>query len=120
MNAPQFMNKWTLKLATTNLIERYLLSNGLFESIESIPEHYIEKLSKSFTSPRILNTTVQLNSILSKNVQGDFNEVAKYNLHIIWGILTEAILLLRIWGRLTLFHMVIIFLLTIRGKRLIW
>ena len=44
------MNKWTLKLATTNLIERYLLSNGLFESIESIPEHYIEKLSKSFTS----------------------------------------------------------------------
>lgn len=82
---PQFMNKWTLKLATTNLIERYLLSNGLFESIESIPEHYIEKISKSFTSPRILNTTVQLNSLLSKNVQGDFNEVTKYNLHIIWG-----------------------------------
>lgn len=30
------MNKWTLKLATTNLIGRYLLSNGLFESMESI------------------------------------------------------------------------------------
>ena len=69
LNVPQFMNKWTLKLATTNFIERYLLSNGLFESIESIPEHYIEKISKSFTSPRILNTTVQLNSLLLKNDQ---------------------------------------------------
>ena len=38
LNVPQFMNKWTLKLATTNFIERYLLSNGLFESMESIPE----------------------------------------------------------------------------------
>ena len=36
LNVPQFMNKWTLKLATTNFIERYLLSNGLFESMESI------------------------------------------------------------------------------------
>ena len=44
------MNKWILKLATTNLIGRYLLSNGLFESMESIPEHYIEKISNSFTS----------------------------------------------------------------------
>ncbi|UIJ69220.1 alpha/beta fold hydrolase [Bacillus cereus] len=85
LNVPQVMNKWTLKLATTNLIGRYLLSNGLFESTESIPEHYIEKISKSFTSPRILNTTVQLNSLLLKNDQGDFNEVTKYNLHIIWG-----------------------------------
>ena len=85
LNVPQFMNKWTLKLATTNFIERYLLSNGLFESIESIPEHYIEKIRNSFTSPRILNTTVQLNSLLLKNDQGDFNEVTKYNLHIIWG-----------------------------------
>ncbi|MCQ6537013.1 nonribosomal peptide synthetase MxaA, partial [Bacillus mycoides] len=75
LNVPQFMNKWTLKLATTNLIGRYLLSNGLFESTESIPEHYIEKISNSFTSPRILNTTVQLNSLLLKNDQGDFNEV---------------------------------------------
>ncbi|CKG10659.1 Uncharacterised protein [Streptococcus pneumoniae] len=57
----------------------------MFESTESIPEHYIEKISKSFTSPRILNTTVQLNSLLLKNDQGDFNEVTKYNLHIIWG-----------------------------------
>ncbi len=85
INVPQFMNKWTLKLTTTNLIKRYLLSNGLFESTESIPEHYIEKISNSFTSPRILNTTVQLNSLLLKNVQGDFNEVTKYNLRIIWG-----------------------------------
>lgn len=111
------MNKWTLKLATTNLIGRYLLSNGLFESMESIPEHYIEKISNSFTSPRILNTTVQLNSLLLKNDQGDFNEVTKYNLHIIWGIMTEAILLHRILVRLILFHMAIIFLLAIRVKR---
>lgn len=114
------MNKWTLKLATTNLIERYLLSNGLFENTESIPKHYIEKISKSFTSPRILNTTVQINSLLLKNVQADFNEVTKYNLRIIWGIMTKAILLLRTWVRLILSHMVIIFLLTIRVKQLIW
>ena len=63
------MNKWKLKLATTNLIGRYLLSNGLFESMESIPEYYIEKIRNSFTSPRILNTTFQLNSLLLKMIK---------------------------------------------------
>ncbi|WHX45660.1 alpha/beta fold hydrolase [Bacillus pumilus] len=85
LNVPQFMNKWTLKWATTIMIERYLLSNGLFERAESIPEHYIEKIRNSFTSPRILNTTVQLNSLLQKTDQDDFNEVTKDNLHVIWG-----------------------------------
>lgn len=72
-------------MATTHLIERYLLRNGLFERTESIPKHYIEKIRKSFTSPRILNTTVQLNHLLLKNDHGDFNEVTKDNLHMIWG-----------------------------------
>ncbi|MGA4711449.1 alpha/beta fold hydrolase [Bacillus safensis] len=85
LNVPQWMNKWTLKLATSKMIERYLLSNGLFESTESIPEHYIEKIRNSFTSPRILNTTVQLNQLLLKNDLGDFNEATKHNLHMIWG-----------------------------------
>ncbi|GAB1305080.1 alpha/beta fold hydrolase [Bacillus altitudinis] len=84
-NVPQLVNKWSLKLATPNMIERYLLSNGLFERTESIPEHYIEKIRNSFTSPRILNTTVQLNHLLLKNDHGDFNEVTKDNLHMIWG-----------------------------------
>ncbi|CAL8900581.1 hypothetical protein BPJM79_30271 [Bacillus pumilus] len=79
------MNKWSLKLATPKMIERYLLSNGLFERTKSIPEHYIEKIRNSFTSPRILNTTVQLNQLLLKNDQGAINEVTKDNLHIIWG-----------------------------------
>ncbi|WP_342495759.1 alpha/beta fold hydrolase [Bacillus sp. FSL K6-0994] len=85
LNVPQWMNKWSLKLATPKMIERYLLSNGLFERMESIPEHYIEKIRNSFTSPRILNTTVQLNQLLLKNNQGEFNDVRKDNLHIIWG-----------------------------------
>ncbi|MCY7733841.1 alpha/beta fold hydrolase [Bacillus safensis] len=85
LNVPQWMNKWTLKLATSKMIERYLLSNGLFERTESIPEHYIEKIRNSFTSPRILNTTVQLNQLLLKNDHGDFNEATKHNLHMIWG-----------------------------------
>ena len=85
LNVPQWMNKWSLKLATPNMIERYLLSNGLFERAESIPEHYIEKIRNSFTSPRILNTTVQLNRLLLKSDQGDFNKVTKDNLNIIWG-----------------------------------
>jgi len=85
LNVPQWMNKWSLKLATPNMIERYLLSNGLFERTESIPEHYIEKIRNSSTSPRILNTTVQLNQLLLKNDQGEFNDVTKDNLHIIWG-----------------------------------
>ncbi|WP_144626097.1 alpha/beta fold hydrolase [Bacillus altitudinis] len=82
---PQFLNKWTLRLATTHLIERYVLRNGLFESTKSIPKHYIEKIRNSFTSPRILNTTVQLNHLLRKTDQGDFKEVTKDNLHMIWG-----------------------------------
>lgn len=82
---PQFLNKWTLRLATTHLIERYALRNGLFESTESIPKHYIEKIRNSFTSPRILNTTVQLNHLLLKTDQGDFKEVTKDHLHMIWG-----------------------------------
>ncbi|WP_024423391.1 alpha/beta fold hydrolase [Bacillus safensis] len=85
LNVPQWMNKWSLKLATPNMIERYLLSNGLFESTESIPEHYIEKIRNSFTSPRILNTTVQLNHLLLNTDQGEFNELTKDNPHIIWG-----------------------------------
>ncbi|UNK18728.1 alpha/beta fold hydrolase [Paenibacillus sp. N3/727] len=84
-NAPQFMNKWALKLATANSIGRYLIGNGLFENTESIPKHYIAKVSSSFTSPRILNTTLQLNRFLSKDYQGDFTKVPRYNLHIIWG-----------------------------------
>ncbi|KSU74729.1 alpha/beta fold hydrolase [Bacillus altitudinis] len=82
---PQFLNKWTLRLATTHLIERYVLRNGLFESTESIPKHYIEKIRNSFTSPRILNTTVQLSHLLLKTGQGDFKEVTKDHLHMIWG-----------------------------------
>ncbi|MEW4192985.1 alpha/beta fold hydrolase [Bacillus altitudinis] len=85
LHVPQFLNKWTLRLAPTHLIERYVLRNGLFESMESIPEHYIEKIRNSFTSPRILNTTVQLNYLLLKADQGDFKEVTKDNLHMIWG-----------------------------------
>ncbi|MGG1696026.1 alpha/beta fold hydrolase [Bacillus zhangzhouensis] len=85
LNVPQLMNKWTLKWATTNMIGRYVLRNGLFENTESIPEHYIEKVRNSFTSPRILNTTVQLNSLLQKTDQDDFNEVTKDRLYIIWG-----------------------------------
>ncbi|MEH7776597.1 alpha/beta fold hydrolase [Bacillus altitudinis] len=85
LHVPQFLNKWTLKLATTPLIERYVLRNGLFESTESIPKHYIEKIRNSFTSPRILNTTVQLNHLLLKTDQGDFKEVTKDHLHMIWG-----------------------------------
>ncbi|MFP7292021.1 alpha/beta fold hydrolase [Bacillus safensis] len=85
LNVPQWMNKWALKFATPKMIERYLLSNGLFERTENIPEHYIEKIRNSFTSPRILNTTVQLNQLLLKNDQGEFNDVTKNKLHIIWG-----------------------------------
>ncbi|MED4562299.1 alpha/beta fold hydrolase [Bacillus altitudinis] len=85
LHVPQFLNKWTLKLATTHLIERYVLRNGLFESTESIPKHYIEKIRNSFTSPRILNTTVQLNHLLLETDQGDFKEVTKDHLHMIWG-----------------------------------
>ncbi|MEK5252034.1 alpha/beta fold hydrolase [Paenibacillus sp. FSL F4-0125] len=84
-NAPPFMNKWALKLATANSLERYLIGNGLFENTESIPKHYIAKVRSSFTSPRILNTTLQLNRFLSKDYQGDFTKVPRYNLHIIWG-----------------------------------
>ncbi|ALM28013.1 alpha/beta fold hydrolase [Bacillus altitudinis] len=85
LHVPQFLNKWTLRLAPTHLIERYVLRNGLFESTESIPKHYIEKIRNSFTSPRILNTTVQLNHLLLKTDQGDFKEVTKDHLHMIWG-----------------------------------
>ncbi|MCA0163482.1 MULTISPECIES: alpha/beta fold hydrolase [Bacillus] len=85
LNVPQWMNKWSLKLATPKMIERYVLRKGLFESTESIPEHYIEKTRNSFTSPRILNTTVQLNHLLLKTDQGDFKEVTKDHLHMIWG-----------------------------------
>lgn len=120
LNVPQWMNKWSLKLATPKMIERYLLSNGLFERMESIPEHYIEKIRNSSTSPRILNTTVQLNHLLLKNDHGDFNEITKDNLHMIWGSTTEAILLHRILEELMLSHMVIISLLAIRVKRQHW
>lgn len=79
------MNKWALKLATASSLERYLIGNGLFENTDSIPKHYIAKVRNSFTSPRIVNTTLQLNRLLSKNYQGDFTKAPRSNLHIIWG-----------------------------------
>lgn len=86
-NTPPFVNKWALKLATANSLERYLLGNGLFETKESIPKHYIAKVRSSFTSPRILNTTLQLNRFLSENYpgEGDFAKAPKHNPAIIWG-----------------------------------
>ncbi|MEK3881116.1 alpha/beta fold hydrolase [Paenibacillus sp. FSL M7-0420] len=83
--APQMLNKWALKLATASSLERYLIGNGLFENTESIPKHYIAKVRSSFTSPRILNTTLQLNRFLSRNYQRDSTKVPGSNLHIIWG-----------------------------------
>ncbi|WP_341346373.1 alpha/beta fold hydrolase [Paenibacillus sp. FSL H3-0469] len=84
-HAPQLLNKWALKLATASSLERYLIGNGLFENTDSIPKHYIAKVRNSFTSPRIVNTTLQLNRLLSKNYQGDFTKAPRSNLHIIWG-----------------------------------
>ncbi len=84
-NAPPFINKWALKLAAANSIERYLMGKGLFENAESIPKHYIAKVRSSFTSPRILNTTFQLNRFLSKDSPWDFTKAPMHNLHIIWG-----------------------------------
>ncbi|MEK4848772.1 alpha/beta fold hydrolase [Paenibacillus sp. FSL H7-0756] len=84
-HAPQLLNKWALKLATASSLERYLIGNGLFENTDSIPKHYIAKVRSSFTSPRIVNTTLQLNRLLSKNYQGDFTKAPRSNLHIIWG-----------------------------------
>lgn len=74
-----------MKLATANSLERYLMGQGLFEHTESIPKHYIAKVRSSFTSPRILNTTLQLNRFLLKNYQSDFTKVPRSNLNIIWG-----------------------------------
>lgn len=113
------MNKWALKLATANSLERYLIGHGLFETTESIPKHYIAKVRSSFTSPRILNTTLLLNRFLSKNYQG-ISPKYRGLIFILFGeIKIGAILLQYSLVRLMLFPMVIIFLLAIQGRRLL-
>lgn len=83
--APSFMTKWALKSASANSLERYLIGNGLFEDTKSIPKHYLAKVRSSFTSPRILNTTLQLNRFLAKGYPGDLAQVPRPNLPVIWG-----------------------------------
>lgn len=72
-NAPPLLNKWALKLATASSLERYLIGNGLFENIEGIPKYYIAKVRSSFTSPRILNTTLHQQFPVEK-LSGGFHQ----------------------------------------------
>lgn len=82
---PGFMKKWVLKNASLNRLEKYVLETGVFGSSEQIPANYIAKVKNSFTSPRILNTTVQLDGWLSKKNGMDINDVVSRSFQIIWG-----------------------------------
>lgn len=82
---PNFMKKWVLKNASLKRLEKYLLETGMFGSVEHIPRNYIAKVKNSFTSPRILNTTVQLDGWLSKMSEMEMNEVLSRRVQIIWG-----------------------------------
>ncbi|WCN38667.1 alpha/beta fold hydrolase [Aneurinibacillus uraniidurans] len=79
------ISKWLLKLATPNKIEQYILKQGLFDHKETIPAGYIKKVAQSFTSPRILHTTVQLNSFLSETMEKNVDTHPNREIHIIWG-----------------------------------
>ncbi|MED4403259.1 alpha/beta fold hydrolase [Metabacillus fastidiosus] len=80
-----FISKWALKLANYKRIKQYLLKKGLFDSNDNIPLDYVAKVRRSFTSPRILNTTIQLNTLLLNGYKVDVNMLSDHKLHIIWG-----------------------------------
>jgi hypothetical protein len=82
---PSFMKKWLLKKASLKRLEKYLLDTGIFGSVEQIPTHYVAKVKSSFTSPRILNTTVQLDEWLSKKDGMEMNDIESSHFQIIWG-----------------------------------
>lgn len=82
---PIFIKKWALKTASYSHIEKYCLETGLFATVEQIPIHYIAKVKSSFTSPRILNTTVLLDRWSSIKGEKEMTVVANSNFDIIWG-----------------------------------
>jgi len=82
---PILIKKWALKTASFSRLEKYCLETGLFAIAEQIPVHYIAKVKRSFTSPRILNTTVLLDEWSSSKEEKEMNVGAKSNLEIIWG-----------------------------------
>jgi len=82
---PGFMKKLVLKHASLNRLEKYFLDTGLFGSAEQIPRHYIAKVKSSFTSPRILNTTVLLDEWLMKKNETEMNDVESNHFQVIWG-----------------------------------
>lgn len=82
---PAFIKKWALKGASLNRLEKYVLDTGMFGSAEQISANYLAKVKSSFTSPRILNTTVQLDGWLSRMDETETNDAQDSHFHIIWG-----------------------------------
>ncbi len=82
---PMLIKKWALKTASISRLEKYCLETGLFAIAEQIPVHYIAKVKHSFTSPRILNSTVLLDEWSSSKEEKEMNGSAKSNFEIIWG-----------------------------------
>ncbi|WP_318503007.1 alpha/beta fold hydrolase [Bacillus sp. T3] len=82
---PDFLKKWMVKKASLNMLEKYFLDTGMFRSGDEMPPNYVAKVKSSFTSPRILNTTVQMDGWLS-NLEGmELNDVVSSDIEIIWG-----------------------------------
>lgn len=80
---PAFIKKWVLKNASLRQLKKYCLDTGMFGSGDQIPEAYLTKVKRSFTSPRVLNTTVKLIEVLSPGLE--LPNDASGRLQIIWG-----------------------------------
>ncbi|MDF2791100.1 MAG: MxaA protein [Neobacillus sp.] len=98
---PAIMKKWVIKKASMKRLEKYFLDTGMFGSAEQIPANYMTKVKRSFSSPRILNTTVQLDDWLSKMAGLEMNAVESGHFKIIWGNQDQAYQMPAMLGNIT-------------------
>lgn len=82
---PIFMRKLMLKKASLERLEKYFLDTGLFSNVEQIPRYYSAKVKSSFSSPRILNTTVLLDDWLAKEASIEKSKVESSFFQVVWG-----------------------------------
>ncbi|MEG0551566.1 MAG: alpha/beta fold hydrolase [Vagococcus sp.] len=77
-----WLSKIILKNTSYKQLAKYFNRNGLLVAIDAVSDNYLKRVMESIESPRILNTTLQLNKELKKIA---LNNKMNDSFHVIWG-----------------------------------
>jgi pimeloyl-ACP methyl ester carboxylesterase len=81
------LSKIILRTCSMRQLATYFHRKGLWLTHEAPNHDYLTRLKQSFRSPRILNTTLQLNQVLKKM---NLDKKISPHFHVIWGTLDKS------------------------------